>query len=545
MTKTRTTDYLVIGAGSAGSAVAARLAEDEGTTVTLLEAGPTDRHPHIMMPAAMGYNLVSDRRNWFYRTQPEPHLDDRTVMQARGRVLGGSSSINGMNWVRGNPHDYDEWAAMGLKSWSYDSVLPYFKRAETFDRGPNEYRGGDGPMRIQSCAGKNPLYETFLEAGQEMGLPYLDDHNAYRQEGVFHGQRNVHDGIRWNTYQGFVRSQAAKPNLTVEKNARVLKIETSNKRVVRIQAKIDGIRQTFEVEKETILCAGALNSPQLLNLSGIGHADDLKAAGIPLTHHLPGVGRNLQDHLSIDIQYRTTKKVSIAHDLNLLGQAKAGLQWMLFKKGIGVSNFFEVGAFIRTRESEKIANMQVEFIPMMAEFTDDNFAALPGFQGYLTLQRPGSRGRVWVDSADPMASPKFRFNYYEDPDDLEQALEMVKTMRTLIKQSAWDELRGAEVMPGPDVQTDDEIRAWLRTITATNYHPCGTCRMGDDDEAVVDENGRVHGLEALRVVDASIMPKIVTGNLNCPTIMMAEKISDSIRGRDPLPPEPQPYYTAH
>lgn len=540
---TKTFDYIVIGSGSAGSVIAARLAENPAWSVLLLEAGPSDKHLYIRMPAALGFPLMNDRFNWFYDSQPEPHLGGRIIHESRGRVLGGSSSINGMNWVRGNPWDYDNWAATAAPGWSYAECLPYFKKAETFDKGPNAYRGGAGPMQVETCKAENPLYHAFLRAGVESGLEHVEDHNAFRQEGVHVTQRNVHDGIRWSTSQAYIHAQPPKPNLTVLTGARVTGLETSNKRVVRVAVTTQSGPQVFEPERETILCGGALNSPQLLLLSGIGPADDLKRAGIAVTHHLPGVGRGMKDHVAAPVMYRATKDVSAARELSLLGKAKLGLQWLLFKKGLGATNFFEVGAFMRTRDEETIPNVQFEFVPMLGEFQHGNVKLENGFQYFLSLMRPKSEGRVWVESGDPMAAPKFVFNYLEHPDDMEQVVQAVKAIRNVVRQKGWDEFRGAEETPGPGVTSDEDIRAWLRATAGTNYHPCCTCRMGDGDDAVVDAEGRVHGIDGLRVVDASIMPEIVSGNLNAPVIMMAEKIADAIRGSKPLPPDPQPYYT--
>jgi choline dehydrogenase len=538
----RSVDYVVIGSGSAGSVVAARLAEDPKLKVLLLEAGPSDQHIYIRMPAALGFPLMNDRFNWYYTTEPDPNINNRTILEARGRVLGGSSSINGMNWVRGNPADYDGWGASGLKGWSYAGCLPYFKRAETYDKGGNAYRGGSGPMQIETSRAEGALYEAYLQSGIESGLPHVADHNAYQQEGVHITQRNIGNGIRCSTFEGYIRSQAPKANLTVLTGARVTRIETSNRRAVRVHVQSRGENLAFEVERETILCGGAINSPQLLQLSGIGNADDLKAAGIPLVHHLPGVGYGLKDHVAAPIMYRATKDVSAARLLTSVGKAKIGLQWLLFKKGYGATNFFEVGTFMRTREQEKVPNVQFEFVPMLGEVQHGNVKIENGFQYYFSLMRPASEGRVWMPSADPMASPKFLFNYLRENDDMEQAVQAVKAVRDVIRQKAWDSIRGEEVTPGPSFRTDDEIKAWLRDAASTNYHPCCSCRMGSGERAVVDEEARVHGIDALRIVDASIMPEIVSGNLNAPIIMMAERVSDMILGKPQLAPQPEPYH---
>lgn len=539
-------DYVVIGSGSAGSVIAARLAEDPGVEVLLLEAGPKDDHLYIRMPAALGFPLMNDRFNWFYESEPEPHLDGRRIHEARGRVLGGSSSINGMNWVRANPWDYDNWSRMGLAGWSYAEVLPYFKKAETFDRGADAYRGGGGPMRVETCKAENPLYGAFLNAGQQMGLDHVADHNGYKQEGVHITQRNVGDGVRWNTHHGYIRTRPRKPNLTVETGARVLRIETSNHRAVRVVIRGRDGEVAYEVEREAILCAGAINSPQLLQLSGIGDADRLRSVGVAVTHHLPAVGRGLKDHVAAPVMYRATKNVSAAKELSLFGKAKLGAEWLFFKKGLGATNFFEVGTFMRLREEEAIPDVQFEFVPMLGEFQHGNVKLENGFQYFFSLMRPKSQGRVWIGSADPMANPKFVFNYFEERDDLDLAILATKAIRNTVRQNAWDAFRGAEVVPGADVRSDAEIEAWLRATAGTNYHPCCSCRMGASEaDSVVDAMGRVHGMEGLRIVDASIMPEIVSGNLNAPVIMMAERIADDIRGRPPLPPQDAGYYLAH
>lgn len=538
-------DYVVIGSGSAGSTIAARLAEQSNLTVALLEAGPSDQHIYIRMPAALGFPLMNERFNWYYTSEPDPNINGRTILEARGRVLGGSSSINGMNWVRGNPWDYDNWGKGAARGWSYADCLPYFRRAETFDKGANAYRGGSGPMKIETSKAQGPLYEAFLASGQQMGLKHVADHNAFQQEGVHITQRNIHNGIRCSSYEGYIRSQPRKANLSVFTNTRVTGIEMSNKRVVRVNCVRDGQAFSLDVERETILCGGAINSPQLLQLSGIGNADDLRSAGVGVAHHLPGVGYGLKDHVAGPIMYRATKNVSAAKELTTFGKAKIGLQWLLFKKGYGATNFFEVGTFMRTRDTETVPNVQFEFVPMLGEVQHGNVAIENGFQYYFSLMRPKSKGRVWISSADPMAAPKFTFNYLQERDDLEQCVEAVKAVRDTIRQKAWDDVRGEEVSPGPSIKTDEDIRSWLRQAASTNYHPCCSCRMGHDDMSVVDGQGKVHGIDALRIVDASIMPDIVSGNLNAPIIMMAEKIADDVLGRAPLAPDPQPYFTPH
>jgi choline dehydrogenase len=535
-------DYIVIGSGSAGAVIAARLAEGSKHSILLLEAGPSDRHYSIQMPAALALPLANDRFNWFYYSEPEPHLGGRKILEARGRVLGGSSSINGLNWVRGNPLDFDNWAAAGLAGWSYADCLPYFKKAETFHKGANAYRGGTGPMQIETCKAQSPLYEAFLAAGPQFGLPLIEDHNGFRQEGVHITQRNVHRGIRWSTAEAYLRGMGPYENLQIRTGTRVRRIALEGSRAIGVEfATAEGVK-TILAEREVILSGGALNSPQLLALSGIGPADELRRLGIKIVADLPGVGQGLKDHVAAPVQYRAIKNVSVAKDLTPLGRAKLGLKWWLFKSGLGATNFFEVGGFVRTGKSERLPTFQIEFVPMLGEIQHGNVQLENGFQYFLSLMRPTSTGRVWLDSADPMLPPRFAFNFLETAEDRTLAIEAVRTIREIVRQSAWDEHRGVEVTPGPEIQTDSEILGFLRQHAGTNYHPSCTCRMGTDAQAVTDAKARVHGIENLRVVDASIMPTIVTGNLNAPVIMMAEKLADDILGKPPLPPDRQPYY---
>jgi choline dehydrogenase len=541
MTKLTTFDYIIVGSGSAGSTLAGRLSEDSDRSVLLIEAGPRDKSIYIQMPAALGVPLTSDRFNWYYHSEPDPYVENRHIYEARGRVLGGSSSINGMNWVRGNAWDYDNWASQGLKGWSHSECLPYFKRAETFHKGANAYRGGSGPMKIETCPAEGELFRAFLEAGVQAGYGHVDDHNAFSQEDMHITQRNVHNGIRWSTSRAYIHEAGPRPNLTVLTDMRVTTLEFSNKRAVRIHCLTKAGPLGFEVGRELVIAAGAINTPQLLMLSGIGDADDLQRLSIPVRIHLPGVGRNLTDHVASSVQYLARGNFSIASKLGALGRARIAAQWILFKNGLGTTNFFETGAFIRTDDRVKVPNLQYEFIPVVGDFQHGSLAFKNGFQYFFALMRPTSRGRVWIDSADPMAPPKFVFNYLSTEEDRREAVAAVKLTRDIVAQSAWSQFRDREVTPGPDVASDEEILLHLRRNVGTQYHPCCSCRMGHDEQSVVDETGRVHETDNLRIIDASIMPNIVTGNLNAPVIMMAEKLSDSLRGRPPLPRDPAPY----
>lgn len=539
MKPNRAYDYIVIGAGSAGAVVTGRLAE-AGQSVLLIEAGPKDRSIYIQMPAALGMALTDKRFNWFYRTAPEPNLDGREIDEARGRVLGGSSAINGMNWVRGNAWDYDNWAAMGCESWGYPEVLPYFKRSESYDKGGNAFRGADGPMKIETSRAENPLYDAFLQAAAQFGLSQTEDHNGQRQEGAHITQRNIHRGVRCSTASAYIAPNAARRNLTIVTEARATKIQISGRRAVGVEYLHRGNRTIAQANREVILCGGALNSPQLLMLSGIGNAKDLRKHEIAVVAHLPAVGSYLKNHVAAPVQYRAVKNVSVARKLGLLGRMFLGANWVLFRRGLGATNFFEVGAFLRTEASLSVPNIQFEFVPLLGEFQHGGVRLQNGFQYFFSLMRPTSSGQVFLRSADPLAAPGFVFNYLGTEVDRRQMIDAIGITREIIAQSAWNRLRGAEVTPGPETGSDAALLLWLRRHAGTNYHPCCSCRMGTGDDSVVDAGGNVHGLDGLRVVDASTMPEIVSGNLNAPVIMMAEKISDAILGRPPLPAEHVP-----
>jgi choline dehydrogenase len=531
-------DYVIVGAGSAGCVLAARLTEDSDIRVLLLEAGPVNKSWAIDMPSGMGTLLSSERFNWAYTSEPEPFLDNRRLGHPRGRVLGGSSSINGMMYVRGHARDYDHWAQQGLSGWSYAEILPYFKRAQRHEKGADDYRGGDGPLSVSAPRLKrSPLAEAFIRAGVEAGYPYTPDANGRQQEGFGPMDRTTRNGRRWSVGRGYLAPAAMRPNLTIVTGALVQHILFEGRRARGVSYTLAGNKIEARAEREVILCGGAFNSPQLLQLSGIGPADHLRAVGITVHHDMPGVGSNLNDHPDIVIQHRCLKPVSLYPASKAPGKWLVGLQWFLTHDGYAASNHFEAGAFIRSRAGIEHPDLQLTFMPLAVK--PGTVESLPhhAFQTHIDLMRARSRGSVRLRSADPSMHPAICFNYMADPADRADMRMGVRLTREVLAGKALDPFRGVEVYPGKDVQSDDAIDAWVRQALETCYHPVGTCKMGkaSDAMAVVDGNLRVHGVEDLRVVDASIMPMIVSGNTNAPTIAIAERASDMIRGRPPLP----------
>lgn len=523
-------DYIVVGAGSAGCVLANRLSADPAISVCLLEAGPSDRSIFIRMPAALTFPIESDRYNWKFESEPEPELHGRSIGQARGRGLGGSSSINGMVHVRGAKQDYDGWRALGVEGWDFADCLPYFKKLESFEGGRDPMRGGSGPISVVRSKAEHPLYRTFLEAGQQFGLRDAGDYNSGPQDGVHVTQATIRDGVRCSTSLAYLKPVRNRPNLTVITGCLVEKIVLEGRTARGVVVRRGGERLALHAARETVLCAGTVGSPHLLMLSRIGDRAALKAHDIAALAHLPGVGADLQDHVVAPLRFTSPGGVSIRRQLNMVGRLKLGIEWLLLKRGLGATNFFEVGAFFKSADSIDYFNMQHEFLPFLADFQSGKVTISDGFQYFVSQMRPYSRGRIALKSANPADKPSIRFNYLTDRRDIVEMTDGIRKTLEMAHQPAWDRYRGAAV-DTPDLQsTDAEIEAWLRTVANTEHHPTSTCRMGQDDLSVTDNAGRVHGLERLRIVDGSILPRVPSANINAPIIMVAEKIAATMTG---------------
>lgn len=540
-------DYIIVGAGSAGCVLANRLTEDPAVRVLLLEAGPGDRSIFIHMPSAFAYPLANDKYNWYYHSEPEPFMDNRAMYCPRGRVLGGSSSINGMVYIRGHALDYEGWASReGLENWSYADCLPYFRKAETRAKGGDAYRGDSGPLNVSTGACINPLYNAFIEAGQQAGYAYTADMNGYRQEGFGPMDMTVHKGRRWSTAMAYLRPALKRPNLQVRTRALVARVAfqpgSSPARAVGVEVANGHGIDMIHASREVILCGGAINSPQLLMLSGVGNPDHLRALGIRVVAPLRGVGANLQDHLETYVQYACKEPITLYSAMNPLAKAQIGLEWLVKGTGLGATNHFESGGFIRSEAGVKHPDLQYHFLPMAIQYDGSAPASFHGFQAHVGPMRPTSRGAVTLKSANPKEAPRILFNYMATEQDRKEMRAGIRLTREIFAQNAFDRFRGEAVSPKDHVQTDAEIDAHIREHGESALHPSCTCRMGMDEMAVTDGSGRVHGVAGLRVVDASVMPDVISGNLNAPTIMLAEKMADAIRGKAPLPRSDAPFF---
>jgi len=534
-------DFIVVGSGSAGAIVAARLAEDRSSSVLLLEAGPKDSSLLLHVPAAMRYVYGAPKFNWSYETEPEPHLKNRILAQPRGKVLGGSSSINGQLYLRGHPMDYEGWAEAGARGWSYSEVLPYFKRLETRIDGRSDYRGDAGPIRATTMGLDDPLTSAFLKAGEEAGYRRTDDVNGAQQDGFGYLPKNVAEGRRSSTAYCYLRNPPANLDIRTGCAVRDLIIEGTAAKGARY---VQGGREVAAyARREVVLSAGAFNSPAILMHSGIGSAAHLREHGIEVVLDLPGVGENLMDHPLSSLQVRCTQPVTLYRHLNLLSQAKGAVEWALTRKGLLANNHFDAICFIRTAAGVRFPDMQIALFRIAAAEGSADFIREHAFQLQYTNQRPRSRGYVRLASGDPFAAPRIRYNMLEHPDDMRALKAGLRLSRELVRQPSLAAFAGEEIFPGPQLQDDSEIEDWLREKCHSSYHPSGTCRMGAGEMAVVDPECRVRGIDNLRVVDASVMPVIPSANLNCPAMMIGEKASDMILGKDPLPPSDLPYFS--
>ncbi|MFW7355886.1 MAG: choline dehydrogenase [Brucella sp.] len=528
-------DFVIIGSGSAGSAMTYRLSEDGRYSVIVIEYGVPDVGPLIQMPAALSFPMNMETYDWGFSTEPEPHIGGRSLVTPRGKVLGGSSSINGMVYVRGHARDYDHWSESGARGWAYADVLPYFKRMENSSGGQEGWRGTSGPLYIQRGKRDNPLFHAFVEAGHEAGFEVTEDYNGEKQEGFGPMEQTIHNGRRWSAANAYLKPALKRPNVKLVKGL-ARKIVLEGKRAVGVEIEAGRSFSTIRARREVIIAASSINSPKLLMLSGIGPAAQLKEHGIEVVADRPGVGQNLQDHLEVYIQQECTQPITLYSKLNLFSKAKIGAEWLFFKTGDGATNHFESAAFVRSKAGVEYPDIQYHFLPVAIRYDGKAAAQSHGFQAHVGPMRSKSRGSVTLRSANPREKPVIKFNYMSHEDDWADFRHCVRLTREIFGQAAFDAYRGAEIQPGAHVQSDDEIDNFIKEHVESAFHPCGTCKMGavDDPMAVVDAECRVIGVEGLRVADSSIFPRITNGNLNGPSIMVGEKASDHILGRTPL-----------
>ncbi|MEZ5835079.1 MAG: choline dehydrogenase [Geminicoccaceae bacterium] len=530
-------DYVIIGSGSAGSALACRLSEDGKNSVLVVEYGGSDAGPFVQMPAALSYPMGMSTYDWGYRSDPEPHLGGRRLQCPRGKVIGGSSSINGMVYVRGHAMDFDGWEAMGAQGWGFRHVLPYFRRMETSHGGEEGWRGTDGPLHVRRGQRANPLYQAFVDAGRDAGYQLTGDYNGSKQEGFGAMEMTVHGGRRWSTANAYLRPALERPRVALMSRTLCRRILFEGRRAVGVELVQGTIPKTVRVNREVVVAAGSINSPKLLMLSGIGEAAHLREHGIEVVADRPGVGQNLQDHLELYIQMACTRPITLYSELNPLSKALIGLRWLALKSGHGATNHFESCAFIRSKAGVAWPDIQYHFLPAAIRYDGTAPAEGHGFQAHVGPMRSNSRGRVKLRSGDPADPPSILFNYMSTVEDWQDFRTCIHLTREIFAQKSFEPFRGHEIQPGEAVQSDDELDAFIREHVESAYHPCGTCRMGDagDALAVVDPQCRVIGVEGLRLADSSIFPRITNGNLNGPSIMTGEKAADHILGKDPLP----------
>jgi len=533
-------DFVVVGAGSAGCALAFRLSEDGRNSVLVLEYGGSDAGPLIRMPAALSYPMNMRRYDWGYWSEPEPHLGGRRMACPRGKVIGGSSSINGMVYVRGHACDYDHWEEQGARGWAFRDVLPYFKRLEDAHGGQDGWRGTGGPLHVTRGAGRNPLYQAFIEAGRQAGYEVTQDYNGEKQEGFGPMEMTIWRGNRWSAADAYLKPALKRPNVALRRGL-ARRVVFEGRRAVGVEYEHGGRVETVRARREVVLAASTLNSPKLLKLSGIGPAAELRAHGIEVVADRAGVGDNLQDHLELYLQMECLEPITLYRHLNLVSKAWIGAQWLFFRSGHGATNHFESAAFLRSAAGVPYPDIQYHFLPVAIRYDGKAPARTHGFQAHVGPMRSPSRGDVRLRSADPRDPPVIRFNYMSHEQDWQDFRTCIRLTREIFAQDAFRPYAGREIAPGAAVRDDAALDDFIRGAVESAYHPCGTCRMGapDDAAAVVDPECRVIGVSGLRVADSSVFPRITNGNINAPSIMTGEKASDHILGRDPLPPANQ------